>query len=136
MPKETGAGHQRSAAGPLVPKEPDPAVEVVVEAKMNKTPWPNPGAPFISSIQTSPTVFSMLSVPEGSRCIFLPFLNNVPSIVTGCCVLCADTAMEYCSLDSFTRMFLAFPLEISLMVISPSSSSGSRCNLVTNPKIS
>lgn len=34
--EEAGAGRQRSAAGPLVPKEPDPAVEVAVEAEMNK----------------------------------------------------------------------------------------------------
>ena len=35
--EETGTGRPNSAAGPVVPKEPDPAVEVAVEAKMNKT---------------------------------------------------------------------------------------------------
>lgn len=36
--EEAGAGRQRSAAGPVVPKEPDPAVEVAAEAQVREGP--------------------------------------------------------------------------------------------------
>lgn len=47
--EEAGAGRQRSAAGPVVRKEPDPAVEVAAEAEMKKAPG-FPGAFLLSKL--------------------------------------------------------------------------------------
>ena len=70
--EEAGTGRQRSAAGPVVPKGPDPAVEVAAEAEMKKAPgcfdpralfyWlggVRPGAGFTASMSSCGTSSNM-----------------------------------------------------------------------------
>lgn len=132
--EEAGAGRQRSAAGPLVPKEPDPAVEVAAEAEMKKALGDTRGLSstgrfqFTFKIQLTSDGFmkitcglmeSGLSFIFWQRwllaCHFYPcsFRASLPKL-SSCLMKLCEYQPEFTHLDELLFLFLSFVLRMRL----------------------